>query len=82
MDKVIGQSLIEEVLFQNKIIVVSGRVSSEMLLKTAKLEIPILISKSAPTHLAVELAKELNVTLVSFVRGKKMTIYTNEYRVG
>jgi len=81
MDKVIGQALMENIFLQNKFIVISGRVSSEMLLKVAKLGIPILISKSAPTHLAVELAKELKVTLISFVRGNKMTIYANEERV-
>jgi len=81
VDKVIGQSLLQKISLVDKVMVVSGRVSSEMLLKTAKLEIPFLISKSAPTHLSVKMAKELNVTLVGFVRGRRMNIYANDYRV-
>ena len=52
-----------------------------MILKAAKLEIPIIISKSAPTSLSVALAKRLNITLVGFVRGNKMNIYANGYRI-
>lgn len=81
MDKVIGLALLDKIDFQDKIIAVSGRISSEMLLKTAKLQIPIIISKSAPTHLAVELARELKVTAIGFVRGEKMTIFSAEERI-
>jgi len=81
MDKVIGESLLRGIKLKDKIILVSGRVSSEMLLKTAKLEIPIIISKSAPTHLAVELAKELNLTLIGFVRGERMNVYAHDWRI-
>jgi FdhD protein len=47
----------------------------------AKKNIPILISKSAPTNLAVRLADDLRITLIGFVREKRMNIYTNEWRV-
>jgi FdhD protein len=62
-------------------VILSGRVSLEMILKAAKMQIPIIISKSAPTSLSVALAKKLNITLVGFVRGRKMTIYANEQRI-
>ncbi|EET87573.1 formate dehydrogenase family accessory protein FdhD [Clostridium carboxidivorans P7] len=52
-----------------------------MLLKAAKLQIPVIISKSAPTSLSVALAKKLNITLVGFVRGNKMNIYAGEERI-
>jgi FdhD protein len=48
-----------------------------MLIKTARRGVPAVISRSAPTSLAVELARELNITLVGFARGQKMNIYTN-----
>lgn len=81
LDKVIGQSLMKNIFLKDKVIILSGRVSLEMILKAAKMQIPIIISKSAPTSLSVALAKKLNITLVGFVRGKKMNIYANEQRI-
>ncbi|NOW05466.1 formate dehydrogenase accessory sulfurtransferase FdhD [Clostridium beijerinckii] len=81
LDKVIGESLMKGIFLKDKAVILSGRVSLEMILKAAKLEIPIIISKSAPTSLSVALAKRLNITLVGFVRGNKMNIYANGYRI-
>jgi len=81
VDKIFGQCLLEEIPTEDKILLSSGRISSEMLLKAAKGRIPIIISISAPTDLAVKLASELGVTLIAFVRGKKFNIYANEWRV-
>lgn len=77
LDKVLGRALVEDIPLTDKILLVSGRISSEMLIKTAKREIPILVSRAAPTSLAVELANELNITLIGFARGEKMNIYSN-----
>ncbi|SCG84551.1 Protein fdhD homolog [Proteiniborus sp. DW1] len=77
LDKVLGRALVEDIPLTDKILLVSGRISSEMLIKTAKREIPILVSRAAPTSLAVELARELNITLIGFARGEKMNIYSN-----
>lgn len=57
LDKVIGESLMRGIFLKDKAVILSGRVSLEMILKAAKLEIPIIISKSAPTSLSVSLAK-------------------------
>ena len=81
LDKVIGESLEKDIYLKDKIVILSGRVSLEMILKCAKLNIPIIISKSAPTSLSVSLAKMLNITLVGFVRGNKMNIYSGEERI-
>lgn len=81
LDKIIGEALINGIYLKDKIVILSGRVSLELVLKAAKLSIPIVISKSAPTSLAVTLAKKLNITLVSFVRGNKMNIYSNQNRI-
>jgi len=51
------------------------------LLKVAKRRIPIIISVSAPTDLGVKLAADLGITLIGFVRGKRMNVYTNGWRV-
>ncbi len=65
----------------DKVLVCSGRLSSEILLKAAKLQLPLLISRAAPTTLSIELAESLNITLVGFVRGRRMNIYTHPHRV-
>lgn len=77
VDKVLGKAFMEDIPIKDKILLVSGRISSEMLIKTAKREIPVLVSRAAPTSLAVELANELNITLIGFARGEKMNIYSN-----
>lgn len=80
-DKLIGFCLNNEILLTDKILIFSGRISSEIIKKVAMANIPMIISVSAPTDLAVEIAKELNITLVGFVRGKKMNIYNDCGRI-
>ena len=77
LDKVFGKALLEDMDTTDKIILTSGRISSEILIKAAKRQIPVIVSRSAPTSLSVEIANELNITLVGFARGQKMNIYSN-----
>jgi len=81
IDKIFGQCLLEDIPTNDRIILTSGRISSEILLKVAKRNIPVIISKSAPTYLGVRLADDLGLTLIGFVRGKKMNAYTNDWRI-
>lgn len=81
IDKIIGEAFIKDIDLKDKIILTSGRISSEMLLKSAKVGISIVVSRSAATDLAIELAKNLGITLVGFARGKKMNIYSHEERI-
>lgn len=81
VDKIAGQSLVENVSLEDKVLITSGRLSSEILLKAAKLRLPVLLSRSAPTSLSIELAEALNITLVGFVRGRRMNIYTHGRRI-
>jgi len=81
IDKVFGECLLKDIPIHDHLLVTSGRVSSEILSKAAKRRIPILISKSAPTDLGLELAQERGITLIGFVREKRMNIYTHRWRV-
>ena len=81
IDKIFGQCLLENLPTDEHIIVTSGRISSEILLKVAKKTIPIVISKSAPSDIGVKLADELGITIIGYVRGKRMNVYTHEWRV-
>ncbi|MDV2687270.1 formate dehydrogenase accessory sulfurtransferase FdhD, partial [Alkalihalophilus lindianensis] len=53
----------------------------EILLKVAKIKCSTVLSKSAPTELALRLAKELGITAVGFIRGHALNIYTNPERI-
>lgn len=81
IDKILGECILKGIATDDRIIITSGRISSEILLKVAKRNIPVVISKSASTDLAVKLANDLGVTLIGFVRGKRMNIYTHGWRI-
>lgn len=81
VDKIFGECILKDMPTDDRIIVTSGRISSEILLKVARRKIPIIISKSGPTSLGVKLANDLGVTLICFVRGRRMNVYTNAWRI-
>jgi FdhD protein len=80
LDKVFGQCLLQDIATAGQIIITSGRISSEILLKVAKRNIPILISKAPPTNLGVKLADELGITLIVANR-QDISIYSHDWRV-
>jgi FdhD protein len=82
IDKIFGQCLLEDIPTDDRIVITSGRISSEILLKVARRNVPIIVSKSAPTNLGVRLANDLGITLLGFVRGKRMNAYTHDWRIG
>ena len=81
VDKVIGWSLANAVEFDNKIILTTGRISSEMLFKVAKAGIPLVGSLTAATDLAVKLADKANITIVGYIGKRKASVYCGEERV-
>ena len=66
---------------RDRVLLVSGRVSSEIVQKAAVAGIPIVAAISAPTDLAVDAARRLSMTLVGFLRGDGFNVYTGEERV-
>ena len=81
IDKIFGKCLLEDIPTDDRVIITSGRISSEILHKVAKRGIPIIISIAAPTNLGVRIADNLGITLIGSVRGKKMNVYTNDWRI-
>jgi len=81
IDKIFGKCLLEDIPTDDRAIITSGRISSEILHKVAKKGIPIIISISAPTNLGVRIADNLGITLIGFVRAKRMNVYTNNWRI-
>ncbi len=76
IDKIIGRCLENGITVEDKVILTSGRITSEIVLKCAKLNIKCIVSRSAVTNKAIELATIVNMTLIGFARGNKMNIYT------
>ena len=81
VDKIFGKCLLEDIPTDNRLLITSGRTTSEILHKIARRGIPIIISITAPTNLGVRIADSLGITLVASVRGRKMNVYTGEWRI-
>lgn len=81
LDKLYGYCLLNGLKTSDKAIVFSGRLSSEVVLKAAKMGCGILLSKSAPTDLALRLADDLGITCVGFIRNGKCNVYTHRERI-
>jgi len=82
VDKVVGHALLEDALpLDDRILVVSGRTSFEILQKAVAAGIPAVVAVGAPSTLAVELARRFNVTLIGFARAHRFNLYAGEARV-
>jgi len=81
IDKVLGECLVKEIPLEGKLLISSGRVSSDILLKAWRGKISLIVSRSAPTSLAIELAQKTGTTIVGFARGKRMNVYSYPMRV-
>ncbi len=81
LDKIRGDCLMRGVSTDDRILISTGRISSEMITKAAKMRVPIVVSRTSPTHLAVELARAWNIALVGYARGGQMQVYTGIERI-
>lgn len=82
VDKVVGWSLRAAAPTSEAVLMVSGRLSFELVQKCVAARIPVLAGVSAPTSLAVEMAEALGLTLIGFLRGRSMNVYAHPERVG
>jgi FdhD protein len=81
VDKLIGKAFLESVSVENKVLLTSGRVTSEIMTKAARNRFPVLISRAAPSCMAVNLAEDMGITLVGFARGDRMNVYSWPNRI-
>ena len=81
VDKVSGWMLIERVNPEDKILYTTGRLTSEMILKAISMKIPVLVSRSGFTKLAVDLAKQFNLTLIGRFKGKRFSCVSRKTRI-
>lgn len=81
IDKIIGKYLREKNIFEPVVLLLSGRISLEMIHKIQRLNASIIISRTTPTSNAVEVAESLNITLIGYLRTDSFTIYSHPYRI-
>jgi len=82
LDKIAGLCLMNNVWPQNRILITTGRISSEMLQKAARLQAPILISRTSPSSLSIEMAERYGITLIGYARKHRFNVYSSGQRVG
>jgi len=81
IDKLAGEALLQGIHANGCIVLSSGRISSEMINKARRLGTPIICSRTSPTSLSVALAEAWNMTIVAYLRQRRMRIYTHPERI-
>lgn len=81
VDKIRGECLMKSISTEGRVLLSTGRISSEMVAKAAKMQVPIVVSRTSPTDLAVQLAKTWNMTLVGYAQGGQMLVYAGLERI-
>ncbi len=81
LDKVIGYGLKKNIDFGQIFVASTGRISSDMVMKCSSVGIPLVVSRGATTGLALKIAERTGLTIVGFVRGRRMNIYTRPKRI-
>jgi FdhD protein len=81
VDKVCGEAMLRGIRATGKILLATGRISSEMLRKAGHMGIPIVVSRTSATSLSVDLAKRLGLTLIGYVRGDTFYVYSHPERL-
>jgi FdhD protein len=82
LDKIAGLCLMQDIFPEKRILITTGRISSEMLQKAARLTAPILISRTSPSSLSIEMAERYGITLIGYARKHRYNVYSNSQRVG
>ena len=80
-DKVVGACRRQAIELIDRIALVTGRLSRELVAKAVPVSLPVLVSRGAPTDAGIALAEQANLTLVGFARAGRMNIYTAEWRI-
>jgi FdhD protein len=80
-DKVMGRALLDGTDVSDKFVLTTGRISAEIVSKAVACRVPMVVSRSAVTSLAVKLARRFGLTLVGFLRGLRLNVYTGYERV-
>ncbi len=81
IDKIRGDCMLRGIPTRDNVLLSTGRISSEMITKAGKMQVPIVVSRTSPTYLAVQLAQTWNIALVGYARAGEMMVYTGIERI-
>jgi len=81
LDKIAGHCLLNRVVMSESVLLTTGRISSDMLRKAARMGISIVISRSSPTSLSITLAEQWGITLIGYARRDRFNVYTHPWRM-
>ena len=81
LDKIRGECLLAGIPTRDRILVTSGRISSEMITKARTMDVPIVVSRTSPTAMSVRLAREWGMTLIGYARPPRLRVYAGAERV-
>lgn len=81
VDMIAGYVLLNKIRLDDKILLTTGRLTSEIVIKAAKIGLPMVVSRNTASSLAIELARSLNITLIGYARAGKFTVYSGFDRV-
>ena len=81
IDKLLGKCMLQNIETKGRILLATGRVSSEMLIKGVLMECPIIASRNSATSMSVEMAQASNITLIGYVKQNTMRVYTHPERL-
>lgn len=81
VDMIVGHVFLRRLSLDDKILITTGRLTSEMILKAGRIGVPVVVSRNAATSLAVELARRLDITLIGYARGGRFQLYNGRERI-
>ena len=81
LDKIMGECLMRKLPTRDCLLLTTGRVSSEMLLKAAKMKVPIVVSRGSPTERAISLGNNLGITVIGYARGNRLSVFSGKERI-
>jgi FdhD protein len=82
LNKIQGECLLKGLSTRDRLLLITGRISSEMLLKAAKMQVPVVVSRHSPTGRAISLARDLGIALVGQARGRRLAVFSHPERLG
>jgi FdhD protein len=82
LNKIQGECLLKGLSTRDRLVLITGRISSEMLLKAATMQVPIVVSRHSPTGRAISLARDLGIALVGQARGSRLAVFSHPERLG
>jgi FdhD protein len=81
LDKIAGLCLLHDLHPERRILMTTGRISSEMIQKSARIGATIVISRTSPTSMSIQLAEQMGITLIGYARASQFNIYSHPERI-